>query len=157
MLAERVMVADPYTAHLGELMEDVLVRMRNAGLRMLPVTDQAGVVFGVISTFSIMEHIVPDYILSGDLNNIPYAPDIGVLRRHYKAYADKKVSEVMDPKPLLVNRHESLLSVAAAMISFGKHEYALVVDHQERLLGIISAGDVLDQLKSITQDEEHDA
>jgi CBS domain-containing protein len=157
MLAERVMVTDPRTAHIDELIEEVLVRMRDASLRMLPVTDGDGVVIGVISTFSIMEHIVPNYIVSGDLNKISYAPDIGVLRRHYHAYAGKNVSEVMDPTPLLVNRDESLLSVAAAMISFGKHEYALVVDHQKKLLGIISAGDILDQLQIIKQDKGNDA
>jgi predicted transcriptional regulator len=157
MLAERVMVTDPCTAHLDELIEEVLVRMRNASFRMLPVTDRAGIVVGVISTFSIMEHIVPNYIVSGDLNQIPYAPDIGVLRRHYDAYAGKKVSEVMEAKPLLVNRDESLLSVAAAMISFGKHEYALVIDRRKKLLGVISAGDILDQLQFIKQNEDNDA
>ncbi len=157
MLAEQVMISDPHTAHSGELIEEVLIRMRNASLRMLPVTDQAGIVVGVISTFSILEHIVPDYIVSGDLNQISYAPDMGVLRRHYDAYAGKKVSEVMDAKPLLVNREESLLSVAAAMISFGKHEYALVIDHQHELLGIISAGDVLKQLQTLKQGDGSDA
>jgi len=53
----------------------------------------------------------------------------------------------MDEKPLTVNRNESLLSVAASMISFTKHEYAMVVDDQHHLLGIISAGDVLDRMK----------
>jgi CBS domain-containing protein len=157
MLAERVMVTNPCTAQLDELIEEVLLRMRNASLRMLPVIDRVGVVIGVVSTFSIMEHIVPNYIVSGDLNKIPYAPDIGVLRRHYNFYAGRKVSEVMDPAPLLVNRDESLLSVAAAMISFGKHEYALVIDRQKRLLGIISAGDILDQLQTIKQDKGNDA
>jgi CBS domain-containing protein len=157
MLAQQVMISDPYTAHVDELIEKVLIRMRCARLRMLPVTDQSGVVVGVISTFSILEHIVPDYIVSGDLNQISFAPDTGVLRRQYDAYANKQVSEVLDPEPLLVSKDESLLSVAAAMISFGKHEYALVVDEQKKLLGIISAGDMLDRLQILKQDDGNDA
>ena len=157
MLAEQVMISDPCTAHIGESVGEVLVRMRAARLRMLPVIDQSEVVVGVVSTFSILEHIVPNYIVSGDLNQISYAPDMGILRRHYDAYAYKNISEVMDATPLLVNRDESLLSVAAAMISFGKHEYALVVDHQKKLLGIISAGDILDQLQLLKLDDGNDA
>ena len=157
MLAEQVMISDPHTAHIDELIEKVIVRMRNARLRMLPVTDHSGVVLGVISTFSILEHIVPNYLVSGDLNQISFAPDTGILRRQYDTYTDKQISEVMDPNPLLVSNDESLLSVAAAMISFGKHEYALVVDKQKKLLGIISAGDILDQLQTLKQDDRNDA
>ena len=82
---------------------------------------------------------------------------MGILRRHYDTYTDKQVSEVMDSEPLLVSKDESLLSVAAAMISFGKHEYALVVDKQKKLLGIISAGDILDQLQALKQYDGNDA
>jgi CBS domain-containing protein len=157
MQAQQVMISNPYTAHIDELIEIVIIRMRNANLRMLPVTDHSGVVLGVISTFSILEHIVPNYLISGDLNQISFAPDMGILRRQYDTYTNKQISEVMDPKPLLVNKGESLLSVAAAMISFGKHEYALVVDKKEKLLGIISAGDILDQLQALKQNDGNDA
>jgi CBS domain-containing protein len=157
MQAQQVMISNPCTAHIDELIEQVIIRMRDARLRMLPVTDHSGVVLGVISTFSILENIIPSYIVSGDLNQISFAPDMGVLQRQYDIYTDKQVAEVMDPKPLLVSRNESLLSVAAAMISFGKHEYALVVDKQKKLLGIISAGDILDQLQTLKRNDGNDA
>jgi predicted transcriptional regulator len=157
MTAEKVMITDPVTAHQDELVEAVMLRMRQARLRMLPVVDSAGVLAGEISTFALMQHIVPDYILSGDLNQVAYAPDMGILHRRYKANASKKVSEVMDVNPLLVKKNESLLSVTAAMITFGRHEYALVVDERKRLLGVISAGDVLDRLNVAASDGENDA
>jgi CBS domain-containing protein len=157
MQAQQVMISDPCTAHIDELIEKVIIRMRDARLRMLPVTDHSGVVLGVISTFSILENIIPNYIVSGDLNQISFAPDMGILRCQYDTCTDKQVSEVMDSEPLLVSKDESLLSVAAAMISFGKHEYALVVDKQKKLLGIISAGDILDQLQALKQNDGNDA
>ena len=55
----------------------------------------------------------------------------------------------MDPA-LLVHANESLLSVSAALCTFGKHEYALVVDDDNVLLGVISAGDILDRLRFYT-------
>lgn len=147
MLAENVMVKNIVTAHVDETVDTVLARMRDAKLRMIPVLDNEKIIVGVVSTFSVLEKVVPSYIVTGDLNQISYAPDIGILLRHYDEISGLKASEVMDGKPLTVNRNESLLSVAAAMISFTKHEYAMVVDNQNHLLGIVSAGDVLDRMK----------
>ena len=69
MQAQQVMISNPCAAHIDELIEKVIIRMRDARLRMLPVTDQAGVVVGVVSTFSILEHIIPNYLVSGDLTS----------------------------------------------------------------------------------------
>ncbi|MDQ6987159.1 MAG: CBS domain-containing protein [Mariprofundaceae bacterium] len=147
MLAERTMVTDIVTAFADETVESVLNRMRNAKLRMIPVVDADGMLIGVISTFSIMKKVLPDYITTGDLDHISYAPDLGILRRHYAEVAELKVAEVMDRKPLLVNWDESLLAVSAAMISHSKHAHAMVVDENQHLLGIISASDVLSHLR----------
>ncbi len=146
MLAKNVMVADMVTALADEKVEDVLHKMRSAKLRMLPVLDADRRVIGVVSTFSVMERVVPSYIVTGDLNQIPYAPDMGVLHRHFEEVRGLRADAVMDAKPLKVQADESLLSVAAAMISYKKHEYAMVIDDDGCLLGIISAGDVLDRL-----------
>ncbi len=155
MHARKIMTRNPKTCRVDEPIGRVLERMRKASLRMLPALGEDGRVAGVISTFSVMERIVPDYITSGDLDSVPYAPDIGILGQHYRELAEKPVAEVMDPKPLTVRPEDSLLSVAAALISYGKHEYALVVDEDCRLQGVISAGDILDALRSM-KDSERD-
>jgi len=157
MLAERIMVTELITARVDEHVGDVLARMRQEKIRMLPVLDDDGSVAGVLSTFSVMGHVVPNYIVSGDLKQISYAPDMGILRSHYDKISSKPLSAVMEKEPLMVGRKESLLSVSAALTAFGKHEYALVVDKQKNLLGIISAGDILDRLRSIQVGEQDDA
>ncbi len=146
MHAHKIMITHPKSAHIDEKVGEVLQRMRSQHLRMLPVLSDGGCVEGVISTYSVMSHIVPDYIVSGDLDSVPYAPDLGLLRKHYEELSVKSVREVME-KPLTVHADDSLLSVSAALCSFGKHEYALVVDADKCLLGIISAGDILDRLR----------
>lgn len=147
MIAKNIMVTNIVTARTDEAVDQVLARMRAAKLRMIPIVSATGVVVGVISTFSVLEKVVPSYIVTGDLNRISYAPDIGILRRHYQEISGLKVEDVMDVDPLMVNHDESLLSVAAAMVSFTKHEYAMVVDKQQKLLGIVSAGDILDRMQ----------
>ncbi len=156
MISEKIMITNVITAYTYDTVEQVLERMRGSKLRMLPVLNEDDTVAGVISTFSIMEKVVPSYIVTGDLNQISFAPDLGILRKHYKEVATLKVAEVMETKPLMVNLKESLLSVAAAMISFTKHEYAIVVDDEKRLHGIISAGDILDRLQ-ISKEGGNDA
>jgi len=152
MQADKIMVTNPESAHIDEKVGDVLVRMRTKGLRMLPVLGEGDRVEGVISTFSVMTHIVPDYIVSGDLDSVPYAPDLGLLRRHYEELSGKSVKEVLE-KALLVHAEESLLSVSASLSNFGKHEYALVVDEEQKLLGVVSAGDILDGLRMHLKDQ----
>jgi len=151
MLVKSVMVTKAVTAHQDESVGVVLDRMRESGLRMIPVINDDRNVVGVISTYTVLEKVVPSYIVSGDLHQISSAPDMGILRRHYDQIAGIKASEIMDSKPLTVQQEESLLSVAAAMITFTKHEYAVVIDAQHHLLGIVSAGDILDRLKRKAQ------
>jgi len=126
MLAEKIMVTKITTAHIDDRVCDVLKCMRDAKLRMLPVVDDAGVVVGVVS-------------ISGDLNQISYAPDMGILRKHYLEVIEKDLLSVMETKPLF------------------KHEYALVVDEEKHLIGVISAGDILDRLDNIIEGVENDA
>ncbi|TLS66306.1 CBS domain-containing protein [Mariprofundus erugo] len=152
MLATEFMIDQPHTCLIDEPVGDVFLRMRAQGLRMLPVLDAGGCVKGVLSTYSVLGHIVPDYILSGDLSAIPYAPDIDMLRTHYTDVAGRLVGGVMDEEYLSVGPGESLLSVAAALVGFGRHEYALVVDKDGLLKGMISAGDILATLRKITCD-----
>lgn len=152
MFAEKIMVTHVITAQEHELVGDVHTKMTHEKLRMLPVVDDQGVVKGLLSTFSIMENIIPDYLISGDLNQISYAPDLGILCKRYEEIIRSPISNLVDTSPLLVAKDESLLSVAAAIASHGKHEYALVVDEHKKLLGVISAGDILNRLKQKTSE-----
>ncbi|MBL4776091.1 MAG: CBS domain-containing protein, partial [Mariprofundus sp.] len=47
MLAERIMITNIVTANAHESVESVLERMREAKLRMIPITDENNTVIGV--------------------------------------------------------------------------------------------------------------
>ena len=152
MFAEKIMVTNVITAKEHELVGDVHAKMNREKLRMLPVLDDDGLVKGLLSTFSIMQNTIPDYLISGDLNQISYAPDLGILCKKYEEIISRPIRDLVDTTPLLVHKEDSLLSVAAAIASHGKHEYALVVDENKKLLGVISAGDILNRLKQKTSE-----
>jgi CBS-domain-containing membrane protein len=146
MQAQQVMTGNPRTIPGSETTGKALETMLAHHLHMLPVVDGGGGVLGVVTMFSILAYIVPDYIVSGDLESVSYVPDIGLLQRQYAARAGEPVTAAMDAEPLLVKPDASLLSVAAALISHGKHAYALVADTDKKLLGVISAADILRHL-----------
>jgi len=146
MYAKDAMRTHIATAKTDENMQDVIQRMRKAHHRMLPVIDCEGCVKGIISTTSIIHHIIPEYILTGDLKNVSFAPDISFLQEHYSKLKQKKVSDIMDKNPTIIRDNQSLLCVASELLRVPTHGYLLVVDDKNRLLGIISTGDVLNRL-----------
>jgi len=118
------------------------------GHRMLPVVDDAQHVVGMFSSFAVLGYLVPDYIVSGDLADVSYAPDFGLLRKHYDELEGKKVADLMSPKPFTIKPGESVLSAAAALLTSTGHDGILVVDATGVLLGIITPSDVLNSLRT---------
>jgi len=142
-------------AHADTPVTSALDKMLETGHHMLPVVDEENRVVGLFSTLSVIGHLVPDYIVSGDLDDIPYAPDFGLLRNHYDAMKDLKVSQLMVDAPFAIKPEESLLSVAAALVTHAMHDCVLVIDSDRRLVGMITSSDVLDQLRNMPEDGSH--
>jgi len=157
MRAERIMISNPVTiqpnVHLGEAIK----KMHPDGYRILPVVDAKGTVQGVLSSTSVIAHLLPEYISSGELKDVSFVPDLGVLRKHYLQMKRHGVEKYMDTNPVLVGPDESLLAVTAALVHKNQNECALVVDENRRLLGMITPSDVLHILRDLKLDEAHDA
>jgi len=154
MLARDVM-QKPVAIHAEARVSDALEKMRESDHRFLPVVDADGRVVGLFSALAVVGYLVPDYIVSGDLDDIPYAPDFGLLRQHYDAVKDQPVSKLMVEKPFVIKAEESLLSVAAALVTHQIHDAVLVVDSDARLAGIITSSDVLGRLNIPQADAQH--
>jgi len=151
MRAKDIMKTAVITACEQEVLIDLTARVRETHVRMFPVINQDRVVVGAVSTFSIMEHLLPAYILSGDLGDLAFAPDMDLLHSNYMDRRNLAVTALMDTPPLLVNAEESVFAVAAALMQYGKHECAIVVDQDKHLLGLISAEDILNSLSNVVE------
>jgi len=150
MLARDVMKTRVLTAAPEQNLEDALAVMRSHKLRMLPVVNADKQLCGAISTINILRRLLPDYILSGALGDVAYAPDIAVLPEHYARIIGQQVADVMDRHPLVVQEDESLLAVSASLAADEQqHLYALVVDEDNHFCGIISPGDILDHFRRL--------
>jgi len=155
MLAREIM-QKPTAIHADAHIKYALDRMHETGHRFLPVVDaEKGCVIGLFSALSVIAHLVPDYIVSGDLDDIPYAPDFGLLRQHFDKVRDMPVSELMVDPPFAVRPDESLLSVGAALATHPSYDCVLVNDEDGRLLGIITSSDVLAVLRGKRPEGAH--
>ncbi|MDQ6963428.1 MAG: CBS domain-containing protein [Mariprofundales bacterium] len=153
MFASKIMTRKIVTCHPDQPIGEVITTMVETMLRMVPVVRRDGTLVGIVHTISILNKVVPEYIVTGDLKSVPFAPDIGLLRKHFKALSTehKLVRDIMERKPSTVHDNESLLSVTAALITFDRFEYVLVVDHKtNKLVGVISSGDILRALHSVS-------
>jgi len=129
--------------HPDQTVLEVLNILREKSFRVLPVIDKDHKILGAVNMLSVLSRLVPEYIINGDLKSISYAPDMGVLHKHYAEMIDHKVSDIMDRNPTIVHENESLLSITAALITYDRFDYALIADDENVLLGIIAASDIL--------------
>jgi len=157
MRAENIMVTDVVTCRPDQTIEEALEIFKERALRMIPVLDAEGKVIGALNTIKLLTKLVPEYIVSGDLKSVSYAPDLGVLYKHYLEMRHLKVSEVMETDPTIVKAGESLLSVATALIVRDFFDYAIVVDDEGALQGVIAPSDILACLARHEPEETFDA
>jgi CBS domain-containing protein len=157
MHADLVMTKDVITCSPNDTVKDVLRTLEGKSFRMVPVVDDKRHVVGVINTLSLLSKLVPEYIIQGYLKSIPYAPDMGLLRKHYAEIVDRKITDVMDRNPTIVSERESLLSVTAALITYDRFEYAIVVDAHKTLKGIVSSSDIMRCLHECGPEDVFDA
>jgi len=156
MYVKKIMKKEVVTVSPEQSVGEAVKLMRKNHLRSLPVTDAENRICGIFSTKIVLAHVVPEYIVSGDMTSIPFAPDMGMLQRHYADIMNRPVSEVMESEPVLVHEHESLLSTASTLASHDNCEYVFVVNESMKLLGIVSAGDVLDRLQATVMGKSAD-
>jgi len=131
----------------GETAGEAIARMREHKVRCLPVVDEEDRLRGAVWTCSILSHLLPPYAASEELESLRFAPDLGILHQNYLKLADQPVMAIADPDPLTVAPDDSLLAAAAAIVHRDAHpEYVFVISPHRRLLGLVSASDILEWL-----------
>ncbi len=157
MKASRVMTKELVVCRPDQTISEVIEILSDKAFRVLPVVDSENKILGAINMLGLLSKLIPEYIVSGYLKSIPYAPDMGLMRKHYREILERKAADVMDDDPTIVRENESLLSVTAALITYDRFEYAFVTDEENHLLGIVAASDVMRCLAKVNPEELFDA
>ncbi len=129
---EDVMTKPAFTAHVGESLGAAAARMAKHEIKRLPVVDDDGKMVGVVSRVDIL-HQVMDITRKSPNLQIPNG-------------ASLTVQQVMYPEVPAVQMNSDLASIVAALVESGMRRL-IVVDAEDRPLGLISDADVVSRVQ----------
>ena len=144
MLANHVMTAKVQTLPETATVQDALNLLVNSSLDDFPIVSESSQPVGIVSAKSIIHHAIPDYASSNLLAAMQAAPDIKSVYKKIEHIADHPIHEVADTNFTTVKTTTATSAVAAILANLkGDTHHVLVVDDGGKLVGIISARDIL--------------
>ncbi|MDT7041328.1 CBS domain-containing protein [Candidatus Nitronereus thalassa] len=116
-------------------------------IQSFPIIDANRKLLGTLNLWKILEHVLPDYLLSGELREVGYAPDLKQIHERLVAAKHEAVSSLMTVNPPVVSPDDSVLACATLIMNTPKTVYLLpVVDTSQHLLGIIAPWDIIKEI-----------
>lgn len=147
MKARDIMTRDVVTLPPDYPIGDAVHKFAEKKLQAFPVVDANGNLIGTINIWRLLRHVMPPYIVSGDLPDVRFAPDLSLLHERLASMRDQPVSAVMNRKPPTVRPDHSVLECAALMLNAPKTIHLLpVVDESGRFLGVIAPFDLIKEI-----------
>jgi len=144
MIASNAMTANPLTISQNAKVEDAIKLFRSSIFHDLPVIDDDGKPAGCISALTILHAAVPAYASEKLLAAMEGGPDIVSVYHNLEKITGQPIAEIMD-KNIHPVHGDTPTSAVAAMLTSLRHDTSsiLVVDDQGRLIGTISARDIV--------------
>lgn len=122
-------------------------RIAETKFQAFPVVDQNQILLGTVNIWRILQRVMPSYILSGELPDVRFAPDLSQLHENLSTLKIQPVSTVMNTTPLCVRPDDSVLECATVIMRAPKQVHLLpVIDHDRRLVGVISPWDLIKEI-----------
>ena len=154
MIAANIMTTDTITLSENSTVGDAIKILAANKIRQVPVVDSDNRVLGVMTARSVIVALLPAYITKGYLKDVKFAPEPKDFVEKMEAIKNvplgeflKKRTDNMADEYVCVAPDTSTMEIAAIFINRERRvERILVVDNQQRLLGIISPIDVFKKI-----------
>lgn len=144
MKARDIMSTEIHTLSPECTVGEALRQYARKKFQALPIVDGTGHLQGVISIMMIFKHILPPYIVSGELKEVSFAPDLNQVHDRLKSLRNQPVSHIMKHDPPTVSPDMSVLACGAILLQSQEHDRILpVIDKSGLLIGIIAPWDFL--------------
>lgn len=152
MNAANIMTMKVASVRCGKTVAEAMRILSEERVRQLPVIDDDSRVIGLLTSRKLLYFTLPKYITEGLLKDVKFAPDLPQFHQKSTDLAHKDVCEVMDKEFVKIGPEVSVIEVATLFVSTEKPiECILVLDNQDRLLGIISPWDIFKRLCEYTK------
>lgn len=116
---------------------DILLRREISGL---PVVDKDRNLLGMFTEKDVLKNILPSYLEK--VGKFVYQEDPKIIRKKLQDLLNSKVRDVMR-KEVATVKEDAILSEVASLMLTQRARRILVVDMNNKLIGIISRGDVV--------------
>jgi CBS-domain-containing membrane protein len=147
MKARDIMTRDVVTLSPEYSIGDTVRKFAEMKLQAFPVVDRNGSLLGTVNVWQLLRHVMPPYIVSGDLPDVRFAPDLNLLHERLASMRDQPVSAVMNREPPTVRPYHSVLECAALMLNAPKTVHLLpVVDESGHFLGVVAPFDLIKEI-----------
>lgn len=137
MLVKDVMTTDIRAAQLDMSIRDVAVIMCFNKISGMPVVDKDQRILGIISEKDILHAMYPDMNEIAEQGRV----DFESLEREYKDVINYKVKDVMK-KPVITAPADYPVLKAVSIMCVNNIRRIPIIDKDERLVGILSMGEV---------------
>lgn len=127
------------TVRPDDTIKDAILLMLKKKTNGTVVVDANNRVVGILSSWDIIKHIVPDY-LEGD-SNLALFEDAGVFSRRIKEVQNDTVSLVMTSQVRTAKKTDSLIEALTLLAKFHIRQLP-IVDEDNRLVGYINRTDI---------------
>lgn len=152
MNAANIMTTNVETIKCGNTVAEAMRRLRDSRIRQMPVVGNDNKVTGLLTSIKLLYLTLPKYISEGLLKDVKFAPDLLQFHEKTAELAGKDVCEVMDKEFTKIGPEVSVIEIATLFVSSKKPvECMVVVDNEDRLLGIISPWDIFKRLCEYTE------
>ena len=126
---------------------DAVRLFQDTRFQAFPVVAADGALLGLLNIWNILLKVLPPYIISGDLPDVRFAPDLNPLHERLAALRSQAAAELMDRSPPRAKSGDSVLECAALMLHAPHRVHLLpVVDESGRLLGVIAPWDLIKEI-----------
>ena len=155
MIAANLMTKEVKTLKPSNSIIDALEILKEAKIRQVPIVDNDNKVVGTITSRGLLKSLLPDYITSGDLKDVKFAPELTQFTDKIEDLKNTTVQQIIDKECkncTCISPETSTMEVAALFVNADKElESVIVVDDEQRVLGVISPIDVYKRLWEYTQ------
>lgn len=147
MNASDIMTTDVQTLPPDCTIGEAVGRFGETKFQAFPIVDGKGALVGTVNIWRVLRNVIPPYIVSGDLPDVRFAPDLELLHERLGTLRSQSVTTIMNKNPPAVSPDCSVLECAALMVNAPKTIHLLpVVDDSKQLLGVVTPWDLIKEI-----------